>query len=600
MKFVKHFALGSAVLALASCSAYKGAAILKGGTATEKASTNDQETEPAPINSDSPSSDASADTKKETPIAMGNTPTDAQKDGKTFLALTDEEALHGLKEGEEQLKLVCDRNATKTNKVIKAFCVNKIRPKSLIELQAALGLAFPAAPQVGRGNNGAAGNGPAFAVQGHSSSLVGKFVSAINPRVILIDSSVQPAAGTANPNLVILGFVRGEQFAEVIAKNPEDNTLDFFLVGFKQACNAKPEGCSPGEMLTPAIESNWTSFTLYQDEELKNSIVDCRQCHQPDGPQSAKILRMQELRNPWTHWFRDNTGGGQPLIADYQAAHGTDEVYGGIPAAMISSSDPQKLENTLRGNGFLITENVVDAAANAPTRSQITNEFLTANIVSDLAATPGKSANWQALFDRFKKRADNQYTLDPATATATLSKKGTPKNYIPVPYRELKVTEPALLAKFTKQYQDFKAGTVTISQFADHREALRTDPQELADMGFAVGPSETAEDTLTLACSQCHQSSLDASISRSKFNAVDFSKMTNLNAEIDVAISRIKLGYTPERRKAEGIKIMLVDGSQTDMAKGEHLLTMPPRRFKQLTDTQIDALVKLLESKKLK
>jgi hypothetical protein len=34
------------------------------------------------------------------------------------------------------------------------------------------------------------------------------------------------------------------------------------------------------------------------------------------------------------------------------------------------------------------------------------------------------------------------------------------------------------------------------------------------------------------------------------------------------------------------------------MEKGEHLLTMPPRRFKQLTDTQIDALVQYLEEQK--
>ncbi|MCX6131377.1 MAG: hypothetical protein NTX25_20235, partial [Proteobacteria bacterium] len=175
------------------------------------------------------------------------TPTEAQKDNKTFLALTDEEALHGIKEGEAQIKIVCDRNVGKTNKVITAFCVNNIRPKNLVELQAALGLAFPATTTPGRGNNGAAGNGPAFAIQGHSSSVVGKFVSAINPRVILIDPT-NLAANTNNPSAVVLGFVRGEQFSEIAVKNPADGSFDFFLVGFKQACNAKPEGCSVGEL----------------------------------------------------------------------------------------------------------------------------------------------------------------------------------------------------------------------------------------------------------------------------------------------------------------------------------------------------------------
>ena len=68
--------------------------------------------------------------------------------------------------------------------------------------------------------------------------------------------------------------------------------------------------------------------------------------------------------------------------------------------------------------------------------------------------------------------------------------------------------------------------------------------------------------------------------------------------QLDIAIARLRLGYTPERLKTEGVKILAADGSQVAMEKGEHLLTMPPRRFKSLTDAQIDAVIKYLESQK--
>ncbi len=567
---LQRWSLTTAAILVISCSPYKKSGYT-GGEQTG-ATENTDTTTPGTGN---------ATPEPELP-GKANNPGEAQKDNKTFLALTDEQALVGLKEGEAQIKIVCDRNAGKTNKVITAFCVNNARPKSLVELHTALGLAFPANAQGGRGNNGAAGNGPAFAIQGHSSSLVGKFVSAINPRVILMDR---------NTNDIALGFVRGEQFSEIAVRNA-DNTFDFFLVGFKQACNSKPEHCKPADLLTAAVESNWTEFTLYQDVDLKNSIVDCMHCHQPDGPQSQRILRMQELRNPWTHWFRDNTDG-QQLIADYTAAWGTDGV-GGVPGNLISGSDPQQLENFVRDNNMLFNE----AQPVGNPRAQQPNEFLTNTIRGELADANnnGRSPTAEMLRQRFIQR--KALSFDPATRTPTNAATAVAKNYIPIPFFGLKVADPTLQATFTKQIQDFKAGTLAAAQFKDTREIFPTDQQTLADVGFAVAPTETPQNILALACAQCHHSGLDQTLSRAKFNAVDFTKMANLNAELDIAIGRLKLGYTPERLKADGIKILGADGSQIAMHKGEHLLTMPPRRFKSLTDAQIDTLIKYLESQK--
>ncbi|MCX6129222.1 MAG: hypothetical protein NTX25_09200 [Proteobacteria bacterium] len=129
----------------------------------------------------------------------------------------------------------------------------------------------------------------------------------------------------------------------------------------------------------PAIESNWKSVTVYEDVDVENTILDCKQCHQPGGEGNAKIFRMQELTNPWTHFLRTNTAGGQELLADFQKVHG-DEEFGGIPGEQINQSDPAKLERFVRvaGNG------------DQP------NEF-----PSTVIAVTGRNGTWQNLYENF-------------------------------------------------------------------------------------------------------------------------------------------------------------------------------------------------------
>ena len=62
-------------------------------------------------------------------------------------------------------------------------------------------------------------------------------------------------------------------------------------------------------------EGTYARRLVYEDRDLANTLFDCLHCHQPDGPQSRKLLRMQERRLPWTHWFRNNKNepGGETL-----------------------------------------------------------------------------------------------------------------------------------------------------------------------------------------------------------------------------------------------------------------------------------------------
>ncbi|NRA62853.1 MAG: hypothetical protein HRU19_00135 [Pseudobacteriovorax sp.] len=548
-----------------------------------------------------------ADLKTEKPKEQGKTNPEATAEPEpieltpTQKATTDHDFIYAaeLLEGAEQTAAICKRLEGKpaTHPIKRTFCDpnnDPVLPTSLQMMQDRMGLRVPVINN--RNQNGAAPN-PGFAVQGHSSSLVGQFVSSINPRVIIFNA-VEPSANQDFDTraFVAMGFVRGEQFAEIIVgQNDSDpNTFDpnedpeFFLVAFKQACNDAPGGCTPGDLLTPAVESNWTSVTVYEDEDIKNTIVDCKHCHQPEGVNTPKFGRMQELADPWTHFMRDNRSG-QEITADYYAAHGTAETYGGIPGQSIEFSDPANLEDLVRTNGF----NILQVEPIEFATQDIQDEIEGANNAQPADnTTPGVSNTWEQLF-QLSAQGRVDINNDPNNPDF--------RNIIPIPYHDVKVTEPALLEKFTRQYQDFLAGTITPAQMEDHRYIFRTSQQEQADMGFAIRENTPPETILIQACFQCHNSQLDQSLTRAKFN-VDLAAMgANAKAEIDIAIERLKLGYTEARLAQEEIKFFDEKTmEEKKLEKGEHILTMPPRRFKSLTDSQIDSVIEYLKTEQAK
>jgi len=427
--------------------------------------------------------------------------------------------LAGFPQGQAQLDLLCaDLNARPAANVVKdAFC-GATRPQitGITDLQAALGLAFTNPNATGRRNNGRRGN-PAFTLVGHSSSLVARFVSAINPRALIFTPAARVNGNRVpNPGFVAMGFVRGDQFAEVVTSDRNTGELTFYLVTFKQACNLT-DSCVPGDLLTPAVESNWIEYTVYSQTDLQNTVLDCLQCHQTGGPGTGSILRMQELRNPWTHFFRNNRPGGVALLNDFVAAHGTAENYAGIPAQLIDASDPAELEDLIRGNGF-----------------RQPNEFRSARIEDEVSQTPGQPANndipgtsatWQTLYNRTVQG-----------------------QFIAVPYHDVKVTDSAKLAAMTAAYQSFLNGTLAAADLPDIREVFLD--SMLPDIGFRVMSGLDGQQIIAQSCTQCHNSQLNQNISRAKFN-VDLNNMSDAaggiltgaarDAEISLAIARLTL-----------------------------------------------------------
>lgn len=434
--------------------------------------------------------------------------------------------LLGFKTGQAQHTALCALNLG--DAVAKAFCATPTQPAlaSVAAVQQLVGLAF----QPGNVTNGKNGN-PAFVLTGHSTSLVTRFTSAINPRVIVFT----PPASTGRVNnpkplasFVAMGFVRGEQFVELVSNDPTANGgaggLNFFLLRFDQACNASAAGCSVDDLLTPKVETGFTGYSLYHEKDLANTIFDCQQCHQPEGTAAAKTLRMQELQNPWGHFFRNNRANGQALLADYAAAHPATETYGGIPGAAITNSDPAQLEGLVENQGF---------------KAQL-NEFSTNQILDQ-----GPSAPWLALYDK-------------ALAGQT----------IPAPYHENRVTDPTKLATATTAYQAAAAGTAPLT--TDIREVFAD--AAMQDLQFRPAASlVTAGDgkgILVQMCQQCHNPALDQSLSRAKFDVTKLATMPR--EEKDKAIVRLTLPATSSRK-------------------------MPPPRFRELSAAEVQLVVNQLK-----
>ena len=452
------------------------------------------------------------------------------------------EPLAGLLQGQAQLDALCASLQTQNaqNIVRDAFC-GTVTPTitSIVELQAALGLTFNNPNATGRRNNGRNGN-PAFTLTGHSSSLVARLTSAINPRALIFT----PPTGNPNPGFIAMGFVRGDQFAEIVTSDRVTGDLQFYLFTFTQACNVD-HSCTPGDLLTPAVESNWTGYTVYGQADLANTILDCLQCHQVGGPGTRSILRMQELRNPWSHFFRSNRTGGIALLADFQAAHGTNEDYAGIPANLIRASNPALLEDLVRDNGF-----------------RQPNEFRSGPIRNQVNNTPGQPQN--------NDIPGNSRVWDGIYANSVRAQA------IVVPYHDIKVTDSTKLASLTLSYQAFLAGTLAVDDLPDIRDVFLD--VGLRDMGFKAMAGLDGQQLVTQVCGQCHNSTLDQTISRARFN-VDLAAMSDNQGGVLVGAAR----------DAEiGLAIARLSMAPEDIRK------MPPELFRTLDQAEIDSMTNYL------
>jgi hypothetical protein len=148
----------------------------------------------------------------------------------------------------------------------------------------------------------------------HSQALSARTVSALNPAVILSSlDEFAPGGDGARPGFatdLAISFTRGDQLVELLGLDVENRRLNFYLLAFGHACRAAGN-CTATDVLGPRIERDWTSWTLYQDEDIEDTPLACLVCHQSEGPGMPKRVLIRQFAPPWLHW-------GQPSSATFE------------------------------------------------------------------------------------------------------------------------------------------------------------------------------------------------------------------------------------------------------------------------------------------
>jgi YVTN family beta-propeller protein len=340
----------------------------------------------------------------------------------------------------------------------------------------------------------------AFALTGNSTSLLANRVSAINPRLLVFprvgDDLARPAAMTA------VGFVRGEHLVELASRDLSTGDINFYLIVFEQKCSYASAGCDLASLLTEEIERDWTAYSVYDQDDLEGTSVDCNSCHQPNGYGTKRILRMQELTSPWLHWFPQRfvqrTESDRILLGQFTDTHQGDQHYGGIPIATIANALDEgsgaQLEALVRAEGFGDQPNPFD--------SQIVAEMKN-----------GSSPTWEARFaTHLQGRA------------------------IAVPYPAIDVTDGAVRNAATHSYQDVVRGASPRGNLVDIREIFSADAKE--KLGFVPQSGADGKTVLLEMCARCHDGRANPQLGKSRFNVLALDTLPR--AEKDLAIARLR------------------------------------------------------------
>jgi len=348
----------------------------------------------------------------------------------------------------------------------------------------------------------------AFALTGNSTSLVKSAVSAVNPRAIIFPRVTEKRERPAE--LTALGFVRGEPFVEVVSRDTTSGDYNFYLFTFERQCDYQT-GCDLASMLTEEIEHGWTAFSIYTEEDVENTSLDCRSCHQPQGFGTPKILRMQELESPWLHWFPQRfvqrTDSDRLLTAQFLEAHSVDAAYAGIPIATIARAVDEgsgaQLEALLIAEGQEAQPNVFDPRIEAQ------------------AKDGEPSPIWEQQF--------------------ALSLTG---EAIGVPYPQADVTDATLRAASIQSYLDVVSGAAPRESLLDLRGLFSEDAKQ--KLGLIPAPGADGLTVLTQACARCHDGRANPQLSKSAFNVKALAEMSR--DQKDLAISRLQEPETSNLR----------------------------------------------------
>jgi mono/diheme cytochrome c family protein len=307
---------------------------------------------------------------------------------------------------------------------------------------------------------------------------------------------------------IFLAFQRGAPRVEVAALARDGSTYNFYLLTFTRECNQSSAGCSPLELYTPRFETDWTSVVIQDDEDLKDTPSDCRQCHQRG--RATSMLLMREISGPWTHFFEPMQAtmsdpplpgvSGGDLTHDYELAK-NEEPYGGVTVTSVTASSPEDLEVRVGEAQPLVFD------------SGLIESELFPYGPNGYPAHALPSSTWLAAWEAFKRGEQ-----------------------LALPYAETRPTDPEKQARLTDAYASYRRGVLRADELPDLSDIFPDDPHTRAQLGLQTEPDATPAEALIQACGSCHNDVLDQTLSRARFN-VAIGRVDR--AELDTAIDRI-------------------------------------------------------------
>lgn len=324
----------------------------------------------------------------------------------------------------------------------------------------------------------------------YSTSLAARQTSSLNPRVIVFD------VGQPGDPPRAAGFARGEPVVELVGVDAGGG-LHFYIVRFDLPCG---DACGPEDLLGPSIETGWTRWSLYQDVDLVNSPIDCLVCHQPDGPSTPKMGRMQELRAPWLHYFPASgmglTESVRVLQPRFRALHGGEVRFGGVRVDDLTEVVDGGAQPRIGGaNTFETFVDALGETADHPGGDSTALElqaFASETVEAERAA--GSRATWMG-YRRQVLRGER----------------------IPIPHFAVDPSDDARRARAEAWYR---------AAVIEGRRGLPVDdPRELftpetdVELSRAPSPDEDGPTLIRHFCARCHNGRLDQTLTRARFDA---------------------------------------------------------------------------------
>jgi hypothetical protein len=331
----------------------------------------------------------------------------------------------------------------------------------------------------------------------HSLGLSARYVSSANPRAFVFGAHGAPVPFE---RFSVVGFARGEQLVELVGLDPTSLDYRFYLLRFERACERS--ACDATELLTSRIESDWTGWTLYADEDLEDTPFDCVSCHRPFGPGTPKQLLMRQTASPWLHWgdFRGASesrlcpepkwpapgpfipGDGLDVL---QALEGSAGFYAGIPVAELVAAPS--------GERFALF------------LSDAENTLRSARVPADYPYAQLDFGSTEALCERLATGTSPTWERQRAESLA---------RGLPVPFYAQDVLDPlaeqALLVD--------RAGVLQGGTSLDLATGWLDDEAATA-VGFVPRPSDTAPELLRALCVRCHAGDTEPRLARARFDA---------------------------------------------------------------------------------